>query len=102
MKKLKSEIRWLWLDLKFLRYKAREIRWLWLDLKFSLYKARLSAWNRLPQKLRHNLVAWEIGNLTTDAILSDQVVGEISVDDLLATMKIRELRAEGRFDKVPS
>lgn len=73
MSKLKSEWTWLKHDLG-----------VWCGVKFS------SAWKLVPMKIRHTVLAWEVGSLSTTNRLRQIPVPSITVQDLIDAIGDRE------------
>jgi hypothetical protein len=71
-----------------------ELKWLWWDIKNGAERLEVGAWMALPQRVRHRLLAYEIGGLTTGSTLSGKIVADITVDDLFRAMRAREDRAK--------
>lgn len=77
-----------------------EVKWLWHDITVWFEKLEIGAWMALPDRVRHRLVAREIGGLTTEPLISHRIVGDICVDDLFRAMRYREDGPVALYDDI--
>lgn len=77
-----------------------EAKWLWWDIKAWIEKLEIVAWMALPDRIRHRLVAYQLGTLSTEPVLSGKIIGEITIDDLFRAMRVREDGVIALYDDI--